>query len=197
MSLEEILSSKEILLTKEQQEKLNIYAKLLLEWSKVHNLTGAKSIEEIYINILDSIYPTKFLSPPKNFLDIGTGAGFPGLVLGVVWKNARGLLLEPRNKRAAFLKFIKLELELENLEVLKNRVENIRNYQFDLITSRAVTKVEDLLKLSKHLSKKDSKYLLFKGQNLEEEIKNLKLDYKIFKREKRVYLLIEKVKGEN
>lgn len=197
MSLEEILSSKEILLTKEQQEKLNIYAKLLLEWSKVHNLTGAKSIEEIYINILDSIYPTKFLSPPKNFLDIGTGAGFPGLVLGVVWKNARGLLLEPRNKRAAFLKFVKLELELENLEVLKNRVENIRNYQFDLITSRAVTKVEDLLKLSKHLSKKDSKYLLFKGQNLEEEIKNLKLDYKIFKREKRVYLLIEKVKGEN
>jgi 16S rRNA (guanine527-N7)-methyltransferase len=197
VSLEEILSSKEILLTKEQQEKLNIYAKLLLEWSKVHNLTGAKSIEEIYINILDSIYPTKFLSPPKNFLDIGTGAGFPGLVLGVVWKNARGLLLEPRNKRAAFLKFVKLELELENLEVLKNRVENIRNYQFDLITSRAVTKVEDLLKLSKHLSKKDSKYLLFKGQNLEEEIKNLKLDYKIFKREKRVYLLIEKVKGEN
>ncbi len=197
MSLEKILSSKEILLTKEQQEKLNIYAKLLLEWSKVHNLTGAKSIEEIYINILDSIYPTKFLSPPKNFLDIGTGAGFPGLVLGVVWKNARGLLLEPRNKRAAFLKFVKLELELENLEVLKNRVENIRNYQFDLITSRAVTKVEDLLKLSKHLSKKDSKYLLFKGQNLEEEIKNLKLDYKIFKREKRVYLLIEKVKGEN
>jgi 16S rRNA (guanine527-N7)-methyltransferase len=70
------------------------------------------------------------------------------------------------------------------------RVENIFGLKFDLITSRAVNQVETLLQISKHLSKKESQYLLFKGERVEDELRDLKLNYKIVEREKRKYLLI-------
>ena len=191
MKLEEILEKNGITLDSDTTQKLNIYSKEIIEWNSIHNLTGAKSIDEVYQNILDSIYPIKFIQEPKTLLDIGSGAGFPAMVLGIVWSNCQTTLCEPRNKRASFLRYIAVELELQNIKVEKKRVEDLKGVEFELITSRAVNRVELLLNLSKHLSSKSSKYLLFKGEMVFEEIKNLNLDYEIFKRGSRNYLFIK------
>jgi len=190
VNLKKVLENGGVFLNQEKIKKLESYSEMLLEWNSTHNLTGAKTKEEIYQNILDSIYPMNFVKEPKELLDIGSGAGFPALALGVVWQNAQIVLAEPRNKRASFLRFVILELGLSNISVKKMRVENIFGLKFDLITSRAVNQVETLLQISKHLSKKESQYLLFKGERVEDELRDLKLNYKIVEREKRKYLLI-------
>jgi len=63
--------------------KLERFASLLNEWNQIHNLTGAKTVDAIYVNIVDSLYPLTFIEKPKTLLDVGTGAGFPGLVLAI------------------------------------------------------------------------------------------------------------------
>ncbi|HHB94055.1 MAG TPA: 16S rRNA (guanine(527)-N(7))-methyltransferase RsmG, partial [Campylobacterales bacterium] len=87
-------------------EKFDKFSTFLMEWNAIHNLTGAKTRGEIFANIEDSLYPTKFIDTPSSILDVGTGAGFPGLILAIAYPNARVVLCEPRNKRASFLKFV-------------------------------------------------------------------------------------------
>ncbi len=190
MNLEQLLTNANIQIDNEKVELLARYCEILLEWNQIHNLSGAKTAKEIYQNIIDSIYPIKFIKEPKTLLDIGSGAGFPGMALGIIWSGCETTLCEPRNKRASFLKFVSIELGLSNIKVEKKRVENLKASSFELITSRAVNKVETLLNISKHLSQKETKYLLFKGERVFDEVKSLDLDYEIFKRDKRNYLLI-------
>ncbi len=175
-------------------DKLEHFALLLHEWNRIHNLTGAKDIQTIYDNIIDSVYPTGFIDEPNSLLDVGTGAGFPGLVLGIVWDDAECVLCEPINKRASFLKFVAEELSLKNIKVAKSRVEQLRHNPFDLISSRAVTDTELLLSITKHLSSKETQYLFYKGGQIYDEISSLsnQLNYDIVSREKRNYLWIKK-----
>jgi 16S rRNA (guanine527-N7)-methyltransferase len=174
--------------------KLKDYSKNLLEWNSIHNLSGAKNLDDIYQNILDSIYPIKFIKEPKSLLDIGSGAGFPAIALGIVWDSCEITLCEPRNKRASFLRLVALELGLENVKVEKKRVEDLDSPPFSMITSRAVNSVEMLLKLSSDLSDENTSYLLFKGERVYQEIEGLSLDYEIFKRGSRNYLFIKRVR---
>ncbi len=116
--------------------KLKKFTNLLLEWNKIHNLTGAKNERDIEDNIKDSIYPFKYIDMPNSVLDIGSGAGFPALVLAIEYPKTLFTLCEPRNKRASFLKFVSLELDLDNISVVRKRVENFKSNPFELITSR-------------------------------------------------------------
>ena len=191
MRLETLLQDSKLELTPKQIEALENYSKMLLEWGAIHNLTGSKDETKIYQNILDSIYPVKFVDEPKSLLDVGSGAGFPAIPLAVVWKNSQMVLAEPRNKRASFLRFVAMELGLESVKVEKKRVENLDLEPFELITSRAVNKVEDLIKITAHLSNKDTEFLFYKGENLQNEIKSLREDsYQIVSRGLRNYLYI-------
>jgi 16S rRNA (guanine527-N7)-methyltransferase len=191
MRLETLLQDSKLELTPKQIEALENYSKMLLEWGAIHNLTGSKDETKIYQNILDSIYPVKFVDDPKSLLDVGSGAGFPAIPLAVVWRNAQMVLAEPRNKRASFLRFVAMELGLESVKVEKKRVENLDLEPFELITSRAVNKVEDLIKITAHLSNKDTEFLFYKGENLQNEIKSLREDsYQIVSRGLRNYLYI-------
>ena len=173
------------------KEKLEFFADRLLEWNKVHNLTGAKSKEEVQANIKDSLYPLRFLDQNiKKALDIGTGAGFPGLVLAIAMPQTHWVLAEPRQKRASFLRYIASSLDLNNVEVAPKRVEQIEPFAADLITSRAVTKTPLLLDLAKSFITPDTTLLLYKGEEVDKELHNL-TNYRLEPRGKRNYLILK------
>ncbi len=179
------------------KEKFEKFISLILEWNRVHNLTGAKSRRDIYLNIEDSYYPYNFITKPKSILDIGSGAGFPAIILAIIYPRVRVVLSEPRNKRASFLKFVALELKLDNVIVVKKRVEEYNSEPFNLITSRAVMSTKRLIDLTSHLRNSDTKYLLYKGDNILNELKEItSMDYDIIDRGKRKYLYIKKVKND-
>jgi len=194
--LEELLLSENIILDDKKIELLENFASLLNEWNKIHNLTGARTLNAIYENIIDSLYPLTFIDTPKNILDVGTGAGFPGFVLAIVFDKADVVLCEPLKKRVSFLKYTAISLGLNNIKVEAKRVETLKNYQFELISSRAVTNTDMLLNLTKNISIDKTKYLFYKGNRVFDEIEDVKnqLDYDIVQKNRRNYLYIKSYK---
>lgn len=176
-----------------KSEKLTRFTELLLEWNKIHNLTGAKTAVEVEKNIEDSMFPTTFIMEPSSILDVGTGAGFPGMILAIAYPKAKTVLCEPRQKRASFLKYVAMELELSNVEVVKKRVEDYHSEPFGLISSRAVTDTKMLLDLTKHLQDDKTRFLFYKGEHVFNELEsvNEQLDYDIIEKNQRNYLYIK------
>jgi len=169
------------------------FADLLHEWNGTHNLTGAKTLSAIYDNIVDSLYPTTFVDVPASLLDVGTGAGFPGLILAITWPEVPVVLSEPLGKRAAFLKYAAMELELAHVTVERKRVEAVEHRPFGLITSRAVTDTKMLLDLTADLADAQTQYLFYKGSRVADEVAGLtKLEnYAIVQWNKRNFLWIK------
>jgi 16S rRNA (guanine527-N7)-methyltransferase len=165
------------------------YKQHLFKWNKIHNLTGAKDEKTIDQFIYDAVYPVSFLPSVKNLLDIGTGAGFPGMILALALPDTEVTLVEPLSKRASFLQFIKADLGLQNVTVIKKRVEQMESKIFSLITSRAVTDTQMLLKLSQNFRDKNSKLLFYKGERVFDEVDD-KIKYKIIETKNRHYLLM-------
>ena len=167
------------------------YITELLKYNKVHNITGAKDEIDIIENIYDSIFPLPYINLPKTVLDIGTGAGFPALILAFALPKSQIYLVEPNFKRVAFLTLIKTSLQIKNITILPKRVEEIDNLEVELITSRAVTSLELLLKISQKIISKKTKSLFYKGSSLKKEMqKNGNFEYKIIERGFRNYLFI-------
>ena len=193
MNLKNKLELENIKLDTKTIEQLEEFALLLNQWNKIHNLTGAKDINTIYDNIIDSLYPTTFITKPSSLLDVGTGAGFPGMALGIAYSQSSIVLCEPLNKRAAFLKFVATQLGLTNISVAKMRVESLTHTPFDMVSSRAVTDTKLLLDITKHLSDTDTQYLFYKGGQVFDEISSFdnQLNYDIVQRDKRNYLWIK------
>jgi len=191
------------LLTKLQQEavvtdninvaKLEHFASLLHQWNQIHNLTGAKTIEAIYDNIIDSLYPLTFINTPQTLLDVGTGAGFPGLVLAIALPQTETVLAEPLKKRVSFLKYAGIDLGLTNVTVEAKRVEHLAHEPFDLISSRAVTNTRLLLDLTENVSDVHTSYLFYKGSRVFDELEEVQnqLDYDIVQKNQRNYLYIK------
>jgi len=188
------LSEAKIILADHTLARLDIFAKLLHEWNSTHNLTGAKTIEAIENNIIDSLYPLTFISQPESLLDVGTGAGFPGLMLAAAWPETTVVLAEPLGKRAAFLKFAAMEMELRNTKVANMRVESLVHEPFELITSRAVTDTRLLLDLTEKVSDVSTEYLFYKGSRAADEVAALEHqpNYDIVQWNKRNFVWIKK-----
>lgn len=173
-------------------EKVEIYATELLKWNKVHNLTGATSLHELEYHIIDCVYPIKFIQQPQSLLDIGSGAGFPGIILALAFPQTKTILTEPLKKRASFLHYIKTLLDLQHVNILSKRVEEVQEEPVDLVVSRAVTQTSLLLELSAHLSHDKSAYLLYKGERVYSEIEAQEFkDFEIIEHDKRKYLYIK------
>jgi len=153
-------------------ERCEKYTALLQQWGKIHNLTASLKNEEIENNIVDSVYPIKFLNHFNSLADVGTGAGYPGMLLAIAKPDARVVLVEPRAKRVAFLNFVKSALKLENVFIEQKRIEDLKDDNFDIITSRAVTNTTLLLELTSHLKDEKTEYLFYKGSLCSEEIKD-------------------------
>ena len=194
MALKQLLEEHNLQFDDKFYADCNVFIRLLQQWGKVHNLSGRLSREDIEENILDSIYPLSFIDKYESFADIGTGAGYPGLILAIAQRDLKSYLIEPRIKRVSFLNFVKASLKLDNLTVICNRVEEVKDLKVDLITSRAVTNTSLLLDITKNIKKENSSYLFYKGSMLEEELEIAKINnYKIVNRKDRNYLYI---KGE-
>lgn len=160
--------------TKEQLEKLDIYASFLIEYNNHTNLTAIKTIDEIYLkHFYDSLTLTKVIDLKEcdNLLDIGSGAGFPGMVLKIFYPNLKVTLLDSNNKKTTFLKQLSEKLNVDNIEVINTRVENLAkerlNY-YDVVTARAVTNMTILTELSMPLVKQNEYFIALKGSNKEE-----------------------------
>jgi len=189
LNLKTVLSEQKIELPDDFFDNITKYKEHLFKWNRVHNLTGAKDERTVDEFIYDAIFPISFLPKCKNLLDIGTGAGFPGLILAMGLPETEVTLVEPLAKRASFLQFIKADLNLENVRVIKKRVEEMQSEIFDVVTSRAVTDTDMLLKISENFRDKNSKLLFYKGERVYDELsKDIK--HKVIKMKNRHYLLI-------
>ncbi|HQR73214.1 MAG TPA: 16S rRNA (guanine(527)-N(7))-methyltransferase RsmG [Sulfurovum sp.] len=193
MNLSQHLDAEKIILANEQIVQLENFASLLHEWNQIHNLTGAKTIEAIYANIVDALYPLTFIDKPKTLLDVGTGAGFPGLVLAIALPQTEVVLAEPLKKRVSFLKYAAIELGLSSVSVEGKRVEQVEHAPFELISSRAVTNTALLLELTSRLCDAKTRYLFYKGSRVLDEIEQMphQLSYDIVQKNQRNYLYIK------
>jgi 16S rRNA (guanine527-N7)-methyltransferase len=193
LKLSDLLLSESIVFDASMLAKAEAFAQLLHEWNQVHNLTGAKSIAKIYDNIIDSLYPLTFITTPKTLLDVGTGAGFPGLVLAIALPDTEVTLAEPLKKRVSFLKYACIELGLSNVTVEGKRVETLLHEPFEMISSRAVTDTKFLLDLTKGVSDAHTSYLFYKGSRVFDEVVAVQhqLSYDIVQKNQRNYLYIK------
>ena len=159
-----------------QKEQLYNYFNLLVESSKVMNLTTITEEEDVYIkHFYDSILALKHLENTNDLtlLDIGSGAGLPGIVLKVAYPNAKITLLEPTTKRCNFLNSVIEKLNLKDIIVINDRAENYikdRRESFDFVTARAVASLNILSELSLGFVKKGGYFIAMKGQNYLEEL---------------------------
>ena len=172
-----------ITIDKEIEVKFEIYKEELKEWNEKTNLTTIINDEDIYLkHFYDSLCIVKAIDlNNKNICDFGTGAGFPGLVLAIVYSNSNFTLLESNGKKILFLKHIVDKLKLKNVEVINDRAEiyGKKNREiFDIVTCRAVSNLNIITELSIAMLKIGGYFIPLKS-NVEEELKNCTNKYKI------------------
>jgi len=180
------LKALDISLTKNQEEQLELFYKLLLEWNSKINLTRITEKEEVYLkHFYDSLTITKVanLNDINTLCDVGTGAGFPGIVLKIVYPHLNVTLIDSLQKRVNYLNEIIKILKLNNIEAIHTRGEDYKEKTFDLVTSRAVANIEKLVKYTMHLVNKNGIFVAMKGdisKELTKDVENkLKAKYKI------------------
>lgn len=154
----------------ETARKLDRYAELLREWNQKFNLVADSTLPHVWIrHFLDSAQLMQFIPEhAKTLADLGSGAGFPGIVLSIMGVPEVHLI-ESIGKKAGFLRAVIEELKL-NAIIHQERIENIRNLKADIVTARALKALPELLKLSKSLMKKDSLCLFLKGKSIDSEL---------------------------
>ena len=159
-------------LSEDKLDKLDKYKDILLEYNKHTNLTAIKDDNLVYLkHFYDSLTIANDLKSGK-VLDIGTGAGFPGMVLAIVRDDLEYVLLDSNNKKIKFLEYLSEELNITNVTLIHDRAENyIRNNieVFDYVTSRAVAKLRILCELAIPALKVGGSFIAMKG-NLDEEL---------------------------
>ena len=178
----EAIKELNIFLTEEQLFQLDKFYKLLIAWNEKINLTRITEEKEVYLkHFYDSLTISKVvdLTKVETLCDVGTGAGFPGIVLKIVYPNLKITLIDSLLKRVNYLNSIINELNLENIKAFHSRGEDYKE-KFDVVTARAVANIEKLTTFTMHLVKKDGKFIAMKG-NITEEL-NPKVVTKINKK---------------
>lgn len=175
----EELSKLGIVLTSTQENQLEMYYNLLIEWNNKMNLTGITERNSVYLkHFYDCITLTKAIDLTKNLkiVDVGSGAGFPGLVLKIVFPNLNVVLVDALNKRINFLNHVIESLKLENIVAIHDRIENYAKNNlevFDLVTCRAVAKLNIISELCLPLAKVNGYFIPMKA-TIEDEISDTK-----------------------
>jgi len=168
----------DLTLSEYQTDQLLAYQELIGKWNKVYNLSAIRDpIESIKKHFLDSLSIVPFIRPGL-LLDVGSGAGLPGIVIAIMRSNTNVFTIDSVGKKCRFMQTVKTELSLDNLTVINDRVESF-NYDesFPQIVSRAFSSTIDTIEKTRHLISSDGRYLLMKGDNLNKE--NLqKVNYK-------------------
>lgn len=166
----------QIQLSEKEQNQFYQYMQLLLEWNEKINLTAIIQPDEILIkHFIDSISIAPYITKDAKILDVGTGAGFPGVPLNIVLKNSEITLLDSLNKRVKFLNEVIEKLGLEKIEAIHGRAEEFcqiagKRESYDIITSRAVAKLSVLLEYMLPFAKIGGKCICMKSSDIEEEL---------------------------
>ncbi len=164
-------------LTNEQVAKFEKYRDLLLEWNEKFNLTAITDPDEIEEkHFIDSLLACNYIDFSKGrLLDIGSGAGFPGVPLAIANPKLKVTLLESNGKKVTFLNEVKTQLDLDNVTVVNGRAEDLkqRDY-FDFVTARAVKQLNILAELTLPFVRVHGLLVAYKGSNAEEELNEAK-----------------------
>lgn len=174
-NFQESLARDGVRLDEKQIKQFEQYLHLLQEWNEKMNLTAITQEEEIWEkHFYDSIVPFLHTSF-KTFADVGSGAGFPGIPLAILWPDRQFTLIEPLAKRCKFLEEVKKQLNLSNVTIVNARAEDFvkdHRAQFDLVSARAVARLSILLELCIPLMKNDGSFVALKGAAGMNELKN-------------------------
>ena len=179
---EQQLQQLNIQLNEVQKEQFHRYYELLVEWNKVMNLTGITEYDEVVMkHFVDSLSIVKVngFDNVTSIIDVGTGAGFPGIPLKIVFPEIKITLLDSLNKRIRFLNAVIDELELENIETIHGRAEDFskkEDYreQYDLCVSRAVANLATLSEYCLPYVKVGGCFIPYKSGEIDEELNNSK-----------------------
>jgi len=169
--------------TLHQLNQLEEYYKLLIEWNSKINLTRITEEEDVYLkHFYDSLTISKVvgLNNYSTLLDFGTGAGFPGMVLKIIYPNLKITLVDSLQKRINFLNEVIKKLDLKNIETIHERIENIKDRHFDIITTRAVANLSKLLNYTNKIIDSTTLFIPLKA-NIDEEIVEAQRELKKYK----------------
>jgi len=151
--------------TVEAQEKLIAYLQLMLKWNKAYNLTAIRELDSMVIrHVLDSLSILPYINQSP-VLDVGTGAGLPGIPLALCLPDYQFVLLDSNGKKTRFLTQAKIELGIENIEVIHSRIEHYQpDVRFEMITCRAFAALNTILDLTQHLVTSSTRVMAMKGK---------------------------------
>jgi 16S rRNA (guanine527-N7)-methyltransferase len=154
----------------EELRRLTEYLNLLVKWNRVYNLTGIRETDELIERHLVESLALAPLLRGSRAVDVGTGAGLPGVPLAIVRPETHFVLVESRAKRVRFLRHVAGTLGLENVEVRHARVEHLRTEApFDTVLARAVAPPPELIRMTRHLTAPGSVLVLLTASRLEAE----------------------------
>jgi 16S rRNA (guanine527-N7)-methyltransferase len=157
-------------------QQIVIYIETLIKWNKVHNLTAIEDPEEIITkHILDSLSIVPFLKDAKTIIDVGTGAGFPGIPLAIALPDKQFTLLDSSQKKTTFLIHVVGLLGLKNVKVVCKRVEEFHpQVKFDVSITRAFSSLKEALAMTTHLS---NQLFAMKGKYPVEELQEIMIPF--------------------
>lgn len=173
------LAEQGITLTEQQQKKFFRYFELLVEWNQKINLTAITDLEEVYLkHFYDSIAPIlqgHLKNESIRLLDIGAGAGFPSLPMKIIFPQLDVTIIDSLNKRISFLELLAEELKLENVHFYHGRAEDFAQNpkfraQFDVVTARAVARMQILSELTIPFLKLNGRLIALKASNAGDEL---------------------------
>tara|TARA_B100001059_G_scaffold234779_1_gene278220 strand:- start:1358 stop:1975 length:618 start_codon:yes stop_codon:yes gene_type:complete len=170
-------------LTTDQDNKLSALKALYTEWNNKINVVSRKDMDQFYCNhVLHSLSIAKIHSFKlnENVLDIGTGGGFPGIPLAIIFPETKFHLVDSIQKKITVVSEVAISLELKNVSITNDRFEHIKK-KHDTIISRAVAPATKLVRLTKNSTSKNSKHIFLKGGDLVDEKKELLQKYKTLK----------------
>lgn len=172
--LKKALIENNITLNESAQHKLIQYLELMKTWNRVFNLTTITNAEEmVYLHLIDSLVVSPFLHGNR-LLDVGSGAGLPGIPLAIVNPDQQWVLLDKNNKKTRFLTQAIAELGLTNAQAINSRCEDFHpNQRFDSILSRAFGTIQMFAETTRHLLCPNGKLIAMKGKYPEDELKTI------------------------
>ncbi|AUI66725.1 MULTISPECIES: 16S rRNA (guanine(527)-N(7))-methyltransferase RsmG [Glaesserella] len=177
--LDRLLTQAEISLTDQQKQQLVDFVKLLDKWNKAYNLTSVRNPDEMLVkHIMDSLVVSQHLQG-KQFIDVGTGPGLPGIPLAIANPDKQFVLLDSLGKRITFIKNAVRELKLTNVTPVLSRVEEYQEQQFDGVLSRAFASLNDMVNWCYHLPNASGHFYALKGQYQQEELAEVSKSIKL------------------
>ncbi|MEE4617949.1 16S rRNA (guanine(527)-N(7))-methyltransferase RsmG [Pseudomonas alliivorans] len=169
-------------LTPVQHEQLLAYLGLLIKWNKAYNLTAVRNPDEMVSrHLLDSLSVIPFIDSDaenERWLDVGSGGGMPGIPMAIMFPQMNVSLLDSNGKKTRFQTQVKLELKLDNLEVIHSRAETYQpDVPFNGIISRAFSSLEDFAGWTRHMGDTQTRWLAMKGLHPADELVALPTDF--------------------